>query len=58
LVEQWGVRDRMEGDLENDDDWSLEEYTEEQMAEDLEKLKAEFDKLPVEDDNVNKKETD
>lgn len=56
LVEHWGVRDRMEDDLENDDDWSLEEYTEEQATADLEKLKADFDKLMVEDDNVNKKE--
>jgi hypothetical protein len=58
LVEYWGVRERMEEDLENDDDWSLEEYTEEQATADLEKLKADFDKLMVEEDNVNKKEKD
>jgi hypothetical protein len=58
LVEHWGVRDRMEDDLENEDEWSMPDYTEEQMVEDLEKLKAEFDKLSVEDDNVNKKEKD
>jgi len=54
LVEHWGVRDRMLDDMDNDDDWALPEYTEEQMVEDLEKLKAEFDKLPVEGNEEKK----
>ena len=55
LVDHWNLRERMMDNMENDD-WPLEEYTEEQMVADLEKLKVEFDKLSVEDDNVNKKE--
>jgi len=67
LVEHWGVRDR----FEENDDWPLEEMEEDNnpsyepdedefgdQEEAMEKLKADFDKLPVEDDNVNKKETD
>ena len=69
LVEQWGVRDRMEDDLENADEWLSDseeegltdedmELSDEEMVQRMEELKAEFDKLSVEDDNVNKKEKD
>jgi hypothetical protein len=67
LVEYWGVRERME-EMEDDNLWLGEEeeeeglteddmaLTDEEAAKELERLKAEFDKLMVEDNNVNKKE--
>ena len=61
LVEHWGIRDRMLDEME-EEEWPLEEVeiemTDEEMAQRLEELKAEFDKLPVEDEHVNKKEKD
>jgi hypothetical protein len=59
LVEHWGIRDRMMDEMEEEDLWTTpeeEELSDEEMTQRLEELKAEFDKLPVEDEHVNKKE--
>lgn len=54
LVEYWGVRDRMLDEMEEEDLWEEDLWA--TPEEDEEELKAELDKLSVEDDNVNKKE--
>lgn len=52
LVEHWGIRDRME----DDDEWLEEDdVTEEETVEQLDEIKAKFEKLMMEEDNVNEK---
>lgn len=57
IIENWGIRDRMLDDLEQEE-WLNEqedELSEEEMAKRLEELKAEFEKLTLEENNDDQK---